>query len=63
MSSEGKSVAAQYALDLIAEAEYATKGQPPDAAQLIAKAQVYAILAVAEAIETAEVESPVFGRE
>ena len=61
MSIEGKSVAAGYALDCIAKAEHATRGAAPDAALELAKAQVYATLAVVEALEGAE--PPVFGRD
>jgi hypothetical protein len=51
MTTEGKSVAAGYALDCIARAEHATRGLPPAADLELAKAQVYATLAIAEAIE------------
>jgi hypothetical protein len=61
MSTEGNSVAAGYALDCIAKAEHATRGLPPDPALELAKAQVYAVLAVAEALEDSD--GPVFTRD
>lgn len=59
--TEGKSVAADFALDCLAKAEHATRGAAPDAQLEVAKAQVYAILAVVEALEGAD--GPVFGRD
>jgi hypothetical protein len=65
MTSEGKSVAASYAMDCISRADMAGQGLPPDPALEVAKAQVYATLALVETLERLEAngEPPVFGRD
>jgi hypothetical protein len=64
MSSEGNSVVAGYALDCISRAEIASQGLPPDPTLEVAKAQVYATLAVVEVLERIEQSGdPVFTRD
>jgi hypothetical protein len=63
MTTQGKSVAAGYALDCIARAEAATAKMPPNPEHELAKGIVYALLAISEILETTEVEPPVFGRD
>jgi hypothetical protein len=64
MPTEDSRIAAGYALDCIANAEDATRGAPPDPDRELAKAQVYATLAVAEVLERIEQSGdPVFTRD
>lgn len=61
MTTEGKSVAANSAVDCIERADQATIGQPPDPDRELRKAQVYATLAVVEVLERIEQsDDPVF---
>jgi len=64
MTIEGKSVAANAAVDCVERADRATIGQPPDPDRELRKAQVYATLAVVEVLERLEAngEGPVFSR-
>ena len=59
--TEGRSVAADFAVECIEQADHAVRGAAPDPELLLRKAQVYATLAVVEALEGAE--GPVFTRD
>lgn len=64
MTTEDSRIAAGYALDCISRSEIASQGLPPDADRELAKAQVYATLAVAEVLERIEQSGdPVFTRD
>ena len=54
MTTDGKSMAADYALDCVSRAERAEQGLPPDPDRELRKAQVYATLALVEVLETRE---------
>jgi hypothetical protein len=51
MTTEASRLAKGYALDCITRAETDAQGSPPDPDRELRKAQVYATLAVAEALE------------
>lgn len=64
MTEQGNSIAASAAVDCIEQADAAVAGSPPLSTHLLAKAQVYATLAVAEVLERIEQSGdPVFTRD
>lgn len=63
MITEDSNSAAVIARDYVEAAELADRGAAPNPDRLLAKAQVYATLAVVEALEGLQGEPPVFGRD